>query len=122
MAELAVAVADGVHVVLVELTAARVCEVTHVVRSPALGHFAGVVLGRRHVVEGVVGGLPVEDDHVAGAVVNGLRVRWSAGDWRESDERIGGSSTITGGDVKLHHMLGIDGCHAPQWPHSRLTD
>lgn len=113
--------ADGVHVVLVELTAACVCEVTHVVWSPALGHFAGVVLGRRHVVEGVVGGLPIEDDHVAGAIVNGLRVRWSAGDWRESDERIRDSSTITGEDVKLHHMLGIDGCHAPQWPHSRLT-
>lgn len=80
LAELAVTVADGVHVVLVELTAACVGEVTYVVWGPALGHFACAVFSRRHIVEGVVGGLPVEDDHIAGAIVNSLRKSWSAGD------------------------------------------
>lgn len=77
LAELAVAGADGIYVVLVELTAARVGEVAGAVCRPALCHFASVVLGRGHVVEGVVGGLPVKDNHVAGAVVDGLWVCWS---------------------------------------------
>lgn len=72
--------ADGVHVVLVELPAARVGEETHVVWGPALGHSARAVFSRCHIVEGVVGGLPVKDDHIAGAVVNSLRKSWSAGD------------------------------------------
>lgn len=72
--------ADGVHTVLVELTAACVCEVTHVVWCPALSLFARVVHSCGHIVEGVVGGLPAEDDHTAGAVVNGGRISWSTRD------------------------------------------
>lgn len=87
LAEFAVAGADGIHVVLVELTAACVGKVAGVVCRLALCHFAVVVLGRGHVVEGVVGGLPVEDNHVAGAVVDGLRVCWSAGDCTQSDTK-----------------------------------
>lgn len=86
LADFAVTVADGVHVVLVELTTACICEVARVVWRPALCHFASVVLSRCHIVEGVVGGLPVEDDHIAGATVNCLRVSWSAGDWWKETE------------------------------------
>lgn len=91
LADFAVTVADSVHVVLVELTTACICEVACVVWRPALCHFASVVLSRCHVVEGVVGGLPVEDDHVAGATVNCLRVNWSAGDWwKETENQLPG--------------------------------
>lgn len=83
LADFTVAVrADGVHSVLVELTAARVSEVTRVVHRPALSHFASVVHRCGHIVEGVVGGLPAKDDHIAGAIVKGLRTGWSTGDWR----------------------------------------
>lgn len=73
--------ADGVHIVLVELTTVCISEVTHGVWRVALGHFASVVLSRCHIVEGVVGGLPFEDDHIGGAIVNSVRVSWSAGHW-----------------------------------------
>ncbi len=72
--------ADGVHAVLVVLTTACIGEVTCVVWRPALSHFARVVHGCCHIVEGVVGGLPAEDDHAARAIVNGVRVRWSTWD------------------------------------------
>lgn len=81
LAEFAVTVADGVHVVLVELAAACVGEETHVVWGPALGHLASAVFSRCHIVEGVVGELPFKDDHIAGAIVNSLRKSWSTGDW-----------------------------------------
>lgn len=86
LADFAVTVADGVHIVLVELTTACISEVARVVWRPALGHFASVVLSRCHIVESVVGGLPVEDDHIAGATVNCLRISWSAGDWWKGTE------------------------------------
>lgn len=81
MADFAVAVADGVHVVLVQLTAARVREITHVVCGPALRHLSGVVLGCGHVVECVVGGFPIKHNHIAGARVHCLRIGWSARHW-----------------------------------------
>lgn len=83
MADFAVTVADRVHFVLVQLTAACVCEITHVVCGPALGHLSRVVLSRGHIVEGVVGGLPVEHNHIAGARVHCLRVSRSTGHWEE---------------------------------------
>ena len=73
--------ADGVHSERVVLPAARVGEQTRVVSRPALRLFASVVLGRSHIVVGVVGVLPAEDDHIAGATVSGLRKSWSTGDW-----------------------------------------
>lgn len=82
LADLGVTIrADGVHGVLVVLTAARISEVTRVVWRPALGHLASAVHSRCHIVEGVVGGLPAIDDHIAGAIVKGLRMSRSTGDW-----------------------------------------
>ena len=79
--DLAVALrGHSVHSVRVELTAASVGEVTRVVQRPAFSHRAAVVLRRGHVVMGVVGGLPAEDDHVGGAFVRGPGVRRSTGD------------------------------------------
>lgn len=75
--------ADGVHSVRVQLTTACIREVTCVVCRPALGHLAGVVLSFGHIIEGVVGRLPAEDDHVAGAVTEGGRISRSTGHWRD---------------------------------------
>ena len=61
--------ADGVDGVPVVLTAARVSEQTLVVCCPARGRPAGAVHSCRLIEAGVVGVLPAEDDHVAGAVV-----------------------------------------------------
>lgn len=81
LADFAVAVADGVHLVLVQLTTACVCEITHVVCGPALCHLSSVVFSCGHVVEGVVGGLPVEHNHIAGARVHCLRISRRTGHW-----------------------------------------
>lgn len=78
--------ADGVHTVLVELTTARISEVTHVIWRPALSHFASVVTSCCHIVLGVVGGLPAKDNHIAGAIVSGERISWGTGDWRNKTE------------------------------------
>lgn len=61
--------ADGVDGVPVVLTAARISEQTLVVCRPARGRPAGVVHGRGLIEAGVVGVLPAEDNHVAGAIV-----------------------------------------------------
>lgn len=74
--------ADGVHRVHVELTTARISEVTHVFWRPALSHFASVVHSCGHIVEGVVGWLPAKDNHIAGALMIGLRIGGRTGDWR----------------------------------------
>lgn len=103
LAELAVAGADSIDVVLVELTAACVGEVAGVVGCPALCHFAGVVLSCGHVVEGVVGGLPVEDNYVAGAVVDGLRVCWCARDCMQSHTIILLKQSYLGGNPVSSH-------------------
>lgn len=79
MADFAVTVADGVHFVHVKLTAACICEITHVVCGPALCHLSSVVLRCGHIVEGVVGGLPVKHNPIAGARVHRLRIRRSTG-------------------------------------------
>lgn len=75
--------ADGVNVVLVQLTTARVREITHVVCGPALRHFSDVVLSRGHVVKGVVGGFPIKHNHIAGARVRCLRISWGTRHWRK---------------------------------------
>ncbi len=79
--------ADGVHSVRVELTTARVCEVTHVILRPALGCFASVVHSRCHIVRGVVGVLPAKHDHIAGAIMKGDGISWSTGDWGRETEK-----------------------------------
>jgi len=61
--------AHGVHTVRVELTTASISEETRGVCCPALSHSAGLVHSRGYVVVGVVGGQPVENDHVRGAVM-----------------------------------------------------
>lgn len=78
--------ADSVHTVPVVLAAARVSEDTPVVYCPTLSLCAGVVYGRGHVVEGVVGGLPAKDNHIAGALVAGPSVSWRTGDWVKETE------------------------------------
>lgn len=79
MADFAVTVADGVHFVLVQLTTACICEITHIVCGPALCDLSSVVLSCGHVVEGVVGGLPVKHNRIAGARVHCLRISRSTG-------------------------------------------
>lgn len=86
MGGLAVALTDGVHGVCVVLPAACVCEETHGVCRPALAGFASIIHCLCHVVEGVVGGFPGEDDHVAVAVMAGSRVSRSTGDCGNNPE------------------------------------
>lgn len=74
--------ADSIHRVLVKLTAACISKVTQVVWRPAFSHFASVIFSCGHIVKGVVGGLPLKDNHIAGAVVDRLRVSRSTGDCR----------------------------------------
>lgn len=79
-ADFAVTRADGVHVVLVDLTTANINELTRVAFGPALSHYAIAVHRLGHIVEGVVGGLPAEGDQVAGALVTGPKLSRSTGD------------------------------------------
>lgn len=65
--------------VCVTLTTANVCEETSAVQGPAQDRFAFAVHSRRLVVDGVVGGLPAEYDHVRQAHMFRLRVSRSTG-------------------------------------------